>query len=76
MGDTNRKGGAMKNELNPEDDPLGDGLLTVDEVAGLLRVSPRKVLMLPIKQFRIGPRLVRYRLADVYSFIDVENPNL
>ena len=58
------------------DDPLGDGLLTANEVAELLNVSTRKVLMLPIKQVRVGPRLIRFRLKDVYEYMGVENPNL
>jgi hypothetical protein len=66
----------MKDPSRSQDDWLGEELLTVDEVADLLRVSTRKVLMLPIKQIKIGPRLVRYRLFDVYEFLGVENPNL
>ena len=39
-------------------------------------ISVRKLAMLPIKQIRIGPRTIRYRLQDVYEFLGIENPNL
>jgi predicted DNA-binding transcriptional regulator AlpA len=56
--------------------PVGERLLTTAEVAELLGVSERKVLMLPIKQIRIGPRTIRYRLAEVYEFLGLDNPNI
>ena len=58
------------------DSSIGERLLTTEEVADLLGVSTRKVLLLPIKQLRLGRRLVRFRLADVYEFMGVEHPNL
>ena len=66
----------MKARFEPEDEPLGERLLTAEEVADLLAVSVRKVLLLPIKQIKIGPRLIRYRMCDVYDFIGIDNPNL
>ncbi len=54
---------------------LADRLLTAEEVAELMGISVRTVLMLPIKQIRIGPRIIRFRLRDVYEFLGLENPN-
>jgi hypothetical protein len=64
----------MKNPY--EDQPPAEELLTTEEVADLLRVSTRKVLLLPLRQVRLGPRSIRFRLWDVYEFLGVENPNL
>jgi len=50
-------------------------LLTPEEVAQLLRVTPRHVLQLPIKQVRMGHRTIRYRLRDVYDYLGIEDPN-
>jgi excisionase family DNA binding protein len=44
-------------------------LLTRAEVAGLLKVTPRTVQKLNIRQVRIG-RAVRYRPEDVQRYID------
>ena len=66
----------MQNHDHDTSDPLGEGLLTAEEVADLLNVSTRKVYLLPIKYIRIGPRLIRYRIADVYEFLGIDHPNL
>jgi hypothetical protein len=55
---------------------LGERLLTAEEVGELLCISSRKVLLLPIPQIRLGPRIIRYRLRDVYEHVGIENPNL
>ena len=51
-------------------------MISTEEVAELLGVSSRTVLNLPIKQYRLGPRTIRFRLADVYEYLGVDNPNL
>jgi hypothetical protein len=58
------------------DDMEPERLFTADEVAELLGVSARKVLMLPIRQIRMGSRTIRYRLSEVYSYLDIDNPNI
>jgi predicted DNA-binding transcriptional regulator AlpA len=55
---------------------FGDRLVTAEEVGELYGVSARTVLNLPLKQVRFGDRLIRYRLSDVYAYIEMENPNL
>lgn len=65
----------MRHRPQADTESIGERLLTPDEVAELLGVSVRKVLMLPIKQVRLGPRIVRYRLKDVYEFLGQESPN-
>jgi predicted DNA-binding transcriptional regulator AlpA len=64
----------MRNRTTVGADGLGERLITAEEVADLLGVSRRKVLLLPIKQIRIGPRIIRYRLEDVLCFLAIENP--
>jgi hypothetical protein len=49
-------------------------LLTTEEVAELIGVSPRMVLALPIPQIRLGTRTIRYRLRDVYEFLGIDEP--
>jgi predicted DNA-binding transcriptional regulator AlpA len=62
--------------MSAEDDkPTMERMIPTDEVAELLGVSSRMVLNLPIKQFRLGPRTIRFRLADVYDYLGIENPN-
>ena len=51
-------------------------LVTTEEVAELLGVSSRMVLNLPIRQHKLGPRTIRFRLRDVYGYLDLDNPNL
>jgi excisionase family DNA binding protein len=50
-------------------------LFTTEEVAEFLGVSSRTVLMLPIRQYKLGTRTIRYRLEDVYNFLGIDNPN-
>jgi hypothetical protein len=66
----------MKDGNVPEGETPVEMLMSAEEVAELMAVSTRTVLMLPIKQIRIGPRLIRFRLRDVYQFLGIENPNL
>lgn len=47
-----------------------EGLLTPKQVAKLLGVSVKTVLRLPIRRVPLGPRMVRYELADVQDYID------
>ena len=58
------------------DDAPGERMLSTEEVEELLGVSSRTVLNLPIKQYRLGPRTIRFRLSDVYGYLGIENPNL
>lgn len=46
-----------------------DQLLTLEQVAELLSVSPRTVRRLRIPTVRLG-RLVRYRASDVARFVE------
>ena len=66
----------MRYRNDPQDEALGGQLLTAEEVADLMGVSPRTVLQLPLKQIRISPRLIRFRLEDVYAFLGIDSPNL
>ena len=50
--------------------PTGERLPTTAQVAGMLGISTRKVLGLPLKRIVLGRRLVRYRLADIEAFMD------
>jgi excisionase family DNA binding protein len=54
----------------------GERMISTEEVAQLLGISSRTVLNLPIKQYRLGPRTIRFRLSDVYAYLGIENPNL
>lgn len=47
----------------PAPTALAPGLLTTDEAAAWLRVSPRTVKSLPLRRVRIG-KLVRYDVRD------------
>lgn len=53
----------------------GEMLLSTEDVAELIGVSSRKVLMLPIRQIRLGHRTIRFRLRDVYEYLGIDNPN-
>jgi excisionase family DNA binding protein len=48
---------------------MGD-VLTVDEVARLLKLSPKRVRQLPIPQIRLGPRTIRYAKEDVDRYLE------
>jgi len=65
----------VRNEL------VGDGydaerLLTAEEVAEWLQVPTKSVYELSLPRIRIGTRRIRWRPADIRTFIDrrVENP--
>lgn len=47
-----------------------DALLTVDQVAGWLRVSEKTVGRLPIRSLVIGKRLRRWRVRDVRGYLE------
>jgi hypothetical protein len=66
----------MRSSLSTGEEPLDEQLWTTENVAELMGVSVRKVLMLPIRQIRLGPRTIRFRLKDVYEYIGIDNPNL
>ncbi len=51
-------------------------MVSANEIAALFGVSPRMVLSLPIRQIRLGPRTIRFRLSDVYEHFGVDGPNL
>lgn len=57
------------------EEPVAERLLTAEEVGQILGVSARMVLNLPIRQIRIGNRLIRFRLREVYGYVGIENPN-
>ncbi len=59
----------------PDDELVPEQLYSTDDVAELMGVSARTVLMLPIRQIRIGARTMRFRLGDVYDFLGLDNPN-
>lgn len=50
-------------------------LLTAYEVGVLVGISSRTVLNLPIRQIKLGPRTIRFRLEDVYEHFGIEDPN-
>lgn len=63
----------MKTEYRP--DLVGDGydvepLLRATEVAEILSLPVKSVYDLPIKRVQLGPRRIRWRPADVRSYID------
>jgi predicted DNA-binding transcriptional regulator AlpA len=66
----------MHSRFNVSDDLPSERLISAEEVGELLGISTRTVLLLPIKQVRIGSRLIRFRLRDVYEYLGIENPNL
>lgn len=79
-------GSAADGEGPPEEhrpDLVGDGhdpesLLTYEEVAEILALSdPRAVYDLPIPRVRVSKNRVRWRPADVRTFIErrVEDPS-
>jgi hypothetical protein len=49
--------------------PLPNDVLTVEEVATMLKTSPKQVRRLPIPKARISPRCVRYLREDVIAFV-------
>jgi DNA-binding CsgD family transcriptional regulator len=59
-----------------DDEDVRVRLYTAAEIGELMGISARKVLMLPIKQVRLGTRTIRYKLTDVYAYIGVDNSNL
>lgn len=42
-------------------------LVSAEEIAELFGISSRMVLTLPLRQYRIGPRTVRFRLSEVLA---------
>ena len=66
----------MRNRRAQGGENIGEMLLSAEEVGELAGVSPRTVLTWPVKQIRVGPRLIRFRLEDVYAHLGIDNPNL
>ncbi|UCC84808.1 MAG: helix-turn-helix domain-containing protein [Gemmatimonadota bacterium] len=44
-------------------------LLTRDEVAAWLKLSPKRVYDLPVPRVKLGRRTIRWRKADIEEFI-------
>jgi hypothetical protein len=65
----------MRRDHSDADSMHGERLFTADDVAEFLGVSSRTVLMLPIRQYKLGTRTIRYRIQDVYSYLGIEDPN-
>jgi len=49
-------------------------LLTPDEAAAVLRVSRRRLLQLPIRRTMISERTLRYRFADLCTYLGIDAP--
>lgn len=49
-------------------------LVTAAEVAELLAISSRTVLLSPIRQIRLGPKTIRFRLRDVFQHYGLDEP--
>lgn len=49
-----------------------DRLLTPEEVASWLQVTPKQVLRLPMPRRKLGRRTVRYDRADVQGWLDAQ----
>lgn len=58
-----------------EHEAEGETFLSTEEVAQLLGVTPRMVLLLPLRQIKLGHRTIRFRLRDVYEYLGIDNPN-
>jgi hypothetical protein len=56
------------------DEEQPERLFTAEEVGELMGVSSRMVLMLPIRQIKLGTRTIRYRLRDVWDYLDIDGP--
>ena len=48
-------------------------LLAPEEAAEFLAITRRRILQLPIRQFRLGDRTIRYRLEDIYEFLGIDD---
>ena len=69
-GENPDSGGSTVNDALKRAGELDGGrLLSTEEVAALLGISPRKVLLLPIPRIRFGPRTIRYRKMDLDAFV-------
>lgn len=55
---------ALSEEPETESD-----IMTARDVAGMLRMHPKKVYELPIAQVRLSPRRVRWLKSDVRAYI-------
>lgn len=52
----------------------GNQLVTAAQVADLLAISSRTVLLSPIRRIALGPKTIRYRLQDVYEYYGLDEP--
>jgi hypothetical protein len=48
--------------------PLQNDILTVEEVAAMLKTSPKQVRRLPLPVVRLSPRTLRYLREDVLNY--------
>ncbi len=46
--------------------------VSAEEIAELFGISSRMVLSLPLKQYRIGPRTIRFRLSEVRAHFGLD----
>lgn len=53
----------------------GEMLLTANEVAEMLGVGTRMVLLAPIRRIQLGPKTIRFRLKDVYAYAGIDDPD-
>ena len=51
----------------------GEMLLTANEVAEMLGIGTRMVLLAPIPRIQLGPKTIRFRLKDVYRYAGIED---
>jgi hypothetical protein len=54
---------------------FGERLVSAADIAELFGISERKALMLPLKQYRISERIIRFRLSEVYEYFGIDHPN-
>jgi hypothetical protein len=61
----------MKSSPVPfRDDSAIEQLLTAHDVAKILQLHVKKVYLLPISQVRLSDKRVRYRNADVMTYLN------
>jgi len=63
------KRGAPAAQTQPES--LAPGLLTKEEAAAWLRVSPRTLATLAIRRVKITSKILRYDVRDLQQFADL-----
>ena len=61
---------ATARKARTKEHTLGVVLMTPKQVAGMLSVSQRSVLRMPIPRVVLGPRSIRYELEAVNDFVE------